>query len=261
MKLKKVIIGSTLAATILGGLGAQTVQAAEYPSATEAKSEGKVTFTEGGPEIVDPTDPDIPIAPVDPTDPTNPTKPINPGKADLMIQYVSDFDFGTHSNSLKALKANAKPDYAFALDAQGNRTGDLYAVPSFVSTKDVRAERTGWELTVTASKFTSSKGTELKGAEVTLKDLTYNTPTNPIGTAPTAATGNKILTPATETTVATAGDNSGIGSWSLGMGALSTDEKAVQGVELNIPQNSLKENDTYKATFDWELKADPTVAP
>lgn len=246
-KNSKKILSLGMLVITAGALVAPTVLAAEYPSATEATGKGTVKFVEGDePVIIDPIDPITPVIPVEPGKP-------NPNKGDLVIQYVSDFDFGTHQNDLSAFTGNALADKVQTINEDGS-VGEIREVPSFVSTKDMRIAGKGWELKVTATPFTTGTN-ELNGAEVSLSNLAYN------GTGanlPTAQAGIVKLVPGTTVSVAKATEGKGIGYHSLAMGEV--DEGKTSGVTLNIPANTMKDTTTdYSADFNWELVADPTM--
>jgi len=132
-------------------------------------------FVEGDePEIIDPIDPTLPVVPVEPGKP-------NPNKGDLVIQYVSDFDFGTHKNDLKAFSGKATADKVQTVGDDGT-LGPVREVPSFVNTKDMRVDGKGWDLKVTATPFKTATS-ELTGAEVTLSGLKYAGTDSPTATA------------------------------------------------------------------------------
>lgn len=224
----------------------QSAYAATYEDENKATSTGSVTILENdspSESLPDPEDPDNPVIP----DPENPTNP-NPGL--LRINYVSDFSFGSHENTSDALSINASLDTVFDSDGK-----PLKRVP-FVSTEDRRgSNRKGWELRVSQlTPFKDGDGNELTGATLALSNLQYSSSSN----APSVTDGTITLNKE-EQPLATASDSSGIGAWSLALGNAQEDE-TTDGVQLNIPRNTVKNNTAYTSTLLWELVADPTVA-
>ncbi|GAA2877776.1 WxL domain-containing protein [Enterococcus casseliflavus] len=226
-------------------LGPKAVLAAEYDGPTKAVSEGTVTILENDdPDnvIPDPDDPDNPIIP-------DPDNPINPNPGLLRINYVSDFSFGRQFNTSAATAIHADMDTVF----DGNTGEEIKRVP-FISTEDRRGtDRLGWELRVSQSRpFQDNDGNELEGARVTINNLQYPNMVN----APTTTPGSIVINEE-EKPVAFADERQGSGSWSLALGN-PTDEGTTDGVLLEIPANTVKNNTTYSSSLVWELVADPT---
>ncbi|MFQ6324160.1 WxL domain-containing protein [Lactococcus garvieae] len=141
----------------------------------------------------------------------------------------------------------------------------------FVSTKDSRGtERKSWSLSVKQDyPFTDGKS-ELKGAELAYSNLTYASASG----APTAKEeGVTLGTDAQELSSANA--ETGIGSWSLGLGNSLEDAtvafekngngklipitgKVTNGVILSIPKNTVISTSKYATTVTYELTADAT---
>lgn len=245
--MKKTTI-TLITAVILGSvtIGTQTIQAAEYDSATSGTSKGTITILENespDPDVPDPDNPDNPINP-------DPDNPINPTPGLLRINYISDFEFGSQKNSSGAIDMQAKLDVLY--DQNGE---EVERVP-FVSTEDRRgSEREGWELQVSqTTPFTDSSGHELVGATISLSNLRYATGTN----AP-AVTVETIALNEEGQTLSSANATQGSGAWSLALGN-PTLEGTTDGVRLQVPANTVKNDTEYQATLLWELIADPTAS-
>lgn len=242
--------GLVLNSLILGGLilGSTCASAAEYTSATEAKTDAVVSFTND-------TDPVNPVDPEDPEVPVDPVNPINPEGAELMITYVSDFNFGTQKKSESTWHALADKIYS-----DSSKTDTREVVP-FVSTKDSRGtDRKGWVLTVKQDgAFLDGENNELKGAEIELSGLRYETTTNKQG-KPNILSPTITLTKEAQD-VAKADSNTGIDQWSLALGSLQgkQGEQTTNGVTLNVPKSTAKNTATYTTSITWELAADPTI--
>lgn len=274
---KNTVLGTIiLSSLVLGGM--QTVSyAATYQDATHAKSNGKIKFVEGKPEIVDPNNPDKPVIPVDPKDPTNPNPenpPVNPNKGDLMIQYVSDFDFGVHKKTVRGMTVNAKADRVFdeitEIGPESPTRNSREVVP-FVSTLDTRTDREGgWSLRVSASEFTS-EDKKIKGAEVIFSNVNYASPTEKTPVVFDSATkenfleGLKLTTnPQTIATASTASnEDQGMGSYSIALGSKLVDQtdgdedaktyNVSNGVTFSMPKDTSVSAVEYHATINWEL--------
>lgn len=234
MEIKKLLACGALLTVALSS-GTQ-VFAQDYPDSTHAKTEGVVTFLEDNSPI-EPTDPTDPEKPLEPTDPTN------PNGAELMIVYASNFKFGDQEKTTTSWQAMA------------DEMKDGSKVTPFVVTKDSRGtDRKGWSLTAELSKdFTDTKGNTLAGAELELSNMFY---TDKVTGAP-AVTGGAVVLNNQAQEVAKADATQGIGSWSLGLGELQSDD-TTNGVKLSVPLNSAKNTDTYTAEVTWELTADPS---
>ncbi|MGX7024555.1 WxL domain-containing protein [Vagococcus hydrophili] len=186
--MKKVFLYGALLGTTVGVFGGITTAFAEAPAVdyetpTKANSDAKIKFIDGGdPEIVDPIDPTKVVDPVD---------PVNPNRGDLMIQYVSNFDFGVRKRvTSKELTANAK---AVKVVPKGEKKEDVskqYEVMPFVSTLDMRPEREGgWNLQVNQGEFTfkkDGKNIPIKGAEMIFTNTNYADYINGGGAQPNA---------------------------------------------------------------------------
>lgn len=251
MKLTKLFVCGTLL-TVVTGAQASYVHAVEYEDALNAQSTGEITFEDADATIVDPNDPEKEVIPGGES---------NASKGDLVLQYVSDFNFGKHKKTLNEFSTQALPDTVVAAN---DDTNSSYNVPLFVSTKDMRTDRgNGWTLTVTASSFSSiSDQKELKGGEVVLTNSFYKDVSG-IPQINSKAISNSLdtglaLTPGQEVVIANAdaSKDQGLGSYSLSMGSLVDDngEEKVSGATFRMPAKTVVDSEKYQATFDWELK-------
>ncbi|MBE9909345.1 WxL domain-containing protein [Enterococcus casseliflavus] len=244
--MKKKIL-TIAAATLLGSLFMSNqliAQAVSYDSSTKATTEGTVTIVEDdNPEIVVP-DPEAPDNPLDPENPINP----NPGQ--LRINYISDFSFGSIKNTSSAVTLSAQLDKLWAED--GSEVG---RVP-FVTTEDLRGtSRQGWELRVSQpEQFKDADGNELQGASLSIGGLRYASES----TAAPTVNPNTIVLNESEQAVATASSTQGVGLWSLALGK-ANDDGGTDGVTLDIPANTVKNNTDYTSSIVWELVADPSA--
>jgi hypothetical protein len=235
------------ATTLLGSLfmsNIQVAQAASYDSSTKATTEGTVTVLEDdNPDIVVPD-------PEDPDNPLDPETPINPNPGQLRINYISDFSFGSIKNTSGALTLSAELDKLWAED--GSEVG---RVP-FVTTEDLRGtSRQGWELRVSQpEQFKDADGNELQGASLSIDGLRYASES----TAAPTVNPNTIVLNESEQAVATASSSQGVGLWSLSLGKANS-EGQTDGVTLNIPANTVKNNTEYTSSIVWELVADPSA--
>lgn len=267
MKKKQLFAGAAVLAMLsAGGISTATTVLAEegdnYEGALSAETEAKVTFLEDDEtgNIVDPDDPDggdeDGNGGVDPVDPTN------PNGAELMISYASNLNFGTQSKS--ATSWNALADKVWA-DAE--HTGTKEVTP-FVATKDSRGtSRQGWSLQAKQDDvFKDGNGTELVGAEINLSNLRYAD----LAGAPQISEGEKITLGKEAQEISFAGENEGIGAWSLALGKLDgsveqgeeedkVTNQTTSGITLSVPSTSAKNTGTYSTTVTWELIADPTA--
>lgn len=246
--MKKCLLVSSLVLPLL--LGGTVASAQTYGTATKGQGEGSIKFEHGDAEIMSPEDNKTIVEPIG---------EINLAKDDLVLQYVSNFNFGNQKTTTEAKSYNAK------LDTVKKANVDTKVVP-FVSTKDLRTDRkAGWTLNVTPSKFTTGTGAnevELKGVEMVILNSLYN------GTPIAPSTNPKVVTNASNTTgvklipgspiqiaSSTKATDEGLGSYSLALGDVSGE--TTTGVKLNVPANTAMKTETYKAILDWELVAAP----
>lgn len=267
MKKKQLFAGAAVLAMLsAGGISTATTVLAEegdnYEGALSAETEAKVTFLEDDEtgNIVDPDDPDggdeDGNGGVDPVDPTN------PNGAELMISYASNLNFGTQSKS--ATSWNALADKVWANEEHT----ETKEVTPFVATKDSRGtSRKGWVLTAKQDAPFKNGEDILKGAEINLSGLRYAGVTG----APEASFDENGITLGDEPKqISIAGEETGIGAWSLALGSLDgsveqgegedkVTNQTTSGITLSVPSTSAKNTGTYSTTVTWELAADPTA--
>lgn len=244
--MKKFTVGLA-SATVLANLviGAGNVFAAEYPEDTRGETEAKVTILENDEPDTDIPDPDNPDGP--PLVPDNPDE-INPGVSSFKIGYISNFDFGDQKNSSGAVSLQAK--------LVGFQTEDGTAVQRvpFVTTVDNRGtDRTGWSLRVSQPNgFLDADNNELKGASLKFSNVHYAT-----NTADTPTATQELTLNAQEQDIAKATTEQGMGTRALVLGE-EQEDGTTNGVTLDIPANTVKNNTEYRTKIVWEFVADPT---
>lgn len=263
---KHMILSTVLVSSLF--LGATVAVNAEegntrYPGADKANTTGKVNFIKSNkPEIVDPDNPDKPVEPVDPENPENPvTNPNN--EAELVLQYVPNFEFGTHFWTPEGLTVPAKSDF---IKGDGE-SGEPEAVVPFISTMDMRADREdGWKLEVSSSDFIHDEsGHVLKGAEVVFTNANYGSAEKEPAITDSARQSDvkKGFKLGDKQKLATADKNEdqGVGSYSLKLGTQlesETDDAeetymATNGVHLVVPPKTPASVGDYTAELEWSL--------
>lgn len=260
---KHMILSTVLVSSLF--LGATVAVNAEegnerYPEAGRAKTTSKVNFIKTDkPEIVDPDNPDKPVEPVDPDNPDEPvTNPNN--EAELVLQYVPNFEFGTYFWTPEGLTVPAKSDFI-----KGDEKPE--EVVPFISTMDMRAVREGgWKLEVSSGDFTHNEsGHVLEGAEVVFTNANYGSAEKaPVITeSATKSDVKEGFKLGDKQTLATADrkDSQGIGSYSLKLGTeLKSQEDdaekeflATNGVHLVVPSKTPASVGEYTAELEWTL--------
>ncbi|MFH7281711.1 WxL domain-containing protein [Weissella confusa] len=257
--MKKTVILATTA--VLGGLLASSVAFADTPAAsddttqfinaTTGKSVAKVSLAK--PDSNN-TTPDVPGKPgTKPGDGGNG----NTNNADLMLNYVSHFDFGHGTISDKQLLLPVNKISA------SDGTNAIKTVP-YAKVSDMRGTAAGWHLTVAQDdEFTASDATDAKGAKATIKGAEIQISTvkpvdgagNPTGTVVTG-------TPVTLTaggqahTIMNAPDGQHVGAYSAMFGDNSEAGDTTNGVQLMIPGNSALAGN-YTTHLTWTLANTP----
>lgn len=195
---------------------------------------------------------------VDPQDGVTPIKPIDKisdidQDNSLLIKYVSEFDFGTHENTvLKGIEGKAKADKIKYLD--GDKKNEIVDSPLFVSIVDNREKSSrAWELQVKATPFKTASNTILENAKIQLTGLKYADTEKAMPEI--SQDGSITLSEESQTISSTKGNIEGE-TWSLSLGGLDNTEDAEAnstGVSIVIPKGSIKKNEQYNATIEWEL--------
>ncbi|MGM0212550.1 WxL domain-containing protein [Enterococcus sp. AZ109] len=238
MKKSTVLLATLLvSASVLGGTVA---------SAADYGSTGEITFKqgEGGTKPVDPVNPD-PEKPVDPVDPTDPTGPKPGTDGPLSIDYASSFQFREQKISSKKETYNA--------DLQTYKNSEVRG-PNYVQVTDTTGEYTGWKLTVTQNAQFAKGTSVLTGAELSLKNIVANSanPTN----APVVG-GDIALVPGEASTIATAQDKHGKGTWAMRFGTDTAQATESESVQLEVPGTANPEKGTYTTELTWTLTEGP----
>lgn len=191
--------------------------------------------------IVDPEDGVTPFIPENPS--TSESLPQNETTADLRIQYVSTFDFGTNTrNLIQSNQFLSEGDYGSTEDGQTKK------VPAFVSINDDRKTPTGWDLSVSTSDFVNkTSSTQLKGAYMTLSDFKYN---GPATQKPEVV--NKDVEISSTPNLVSSSSTGLYGSWSLALGEVTEDDKS-SGVNLTVPKNAARSLGEYTTEIIWTL--------
>ncbi|WP_412988859.1 WxL domain-containing protein [Pediococcus siamensis] len=190
-----------------------------------------------------------PVDPVDPTDPEQPGGGEGTGEAGpLSIDYVSNFNFGTHDVPTADTVYTAEDD-----------TGSDKTFPNYVQVSDRRAgDPKGWSLTVSQNgDFKDSSADSLTGAEILMGTGTVKTTSN------TYPESNKTVSSTTDGTaldpngatmnVMSAKAGGGSGTW---LDVFGTEGNAT--VKLSVPAAAHPNADSYSTTLTWSLADTPT---
>lgn len=200
-----------------------------------------VTFTRPASVIVDPEDGVSSFIPSD-SDTHNPLT-TNTSNDLLKIQYASGFEFGT-------VKRNLTSDDNLLSDSDFGQVqnGAYKDVPAFVSIADQRNNSTGWNLSVSSTKFVNKSDSSivLKGAYITLSDTHY------AGSATDKPTATSNLELSSDQELISSSDAGAYGSWSLALGSVTSNKKS-SGVNLTVPKNSVRNLGDYSTTVVWTL--------
>lgn len=193
--------------------------------------------------------PNVPGKPDNPSD----GNPGNTNTADLMLKYVSHFDFGSKELSAQSSKAPVKT--IGLVDANGKATNEK-TVP-YAKVSDTRGTAEGWQLKVkqdaefqNAAKTNKINGAQINIATVTPVDGTGVTTTDVQGKSQTIdqTTGDAII-------MSTTGAHH-FGEYSAMFGNPTETGDTTDGVQLLIPGNSALADD-YSTTLTWTLESVP----
>lgn len=214
-------------------------------------SKGSVTFEEDSSQTkpVDPLNPDQPVTPTDPEG--NEVDPDKGTPGPLSLDFASDFLFGTQK-----ITTTNENYYAALQSYKKQGSTELTSGPNYIQVTDKRGTQMGWVLSVTQmAQFQTAENEPLEGASlsfanamaVSAVDQTY-APTINEGETETA------LIPGTATTIMTAAQKQGMGTWLYRLG----DEKTgANSVKLSIPGKSVKLAKEYTTTLTWTLASTP----
>lgn len=186
-------------------------------------------------DILDPTDGKTPVTPVK----EKQEKLQNKTTKDLRIQYVSDFDFGKVTNTVAEIKQLAQGDYV------KTSSGLTKEVPAFISIIDDRPGKVkGWRLSAEASPFVTQKNDhQLSHSNIYLSPIKAFDQPNKANQSINISQGKKQIINH---------QSSQTGSFSYAFGGLNQ-EKGSTGAILNISAHSVKKNQMYYGSIDWEL--------
>ncbi len=191
-----------------------------------------------------------PVDPVDPTDPNEPGDGGGTGEAGpLSIDYVSNFNFGTHKVPTK--------DEVYTAEDDTGKTGKTY--PNYVQISDQRAGAPkGWSLTVSQNgEFKDSKSNGLTGAEIVLGNATVETTTNTYpstnNTVTSATNGSSLQPGGASLNVMSAKAGGGSGTWLDVFGSAKAST-----VKLKVPAAAHPNADKYSTTLTWSLADTPS---
>ncbi|MGM7317199.1 WxL domain-containing protein [Enterococcus casseliflavus] len=198
-----------------------------------------------------------PVAPVDPLQPETEVSPENipelpENQGLLSIDFVSQFDFGSHPISVHNQKYYAKTQKLLNEDTPANVVEER---PNYIQISDRRpdTERNGWELSVMQKEqFKGLENQELSGASLSL--LNQQIITAQGGNPPGLQSVPCELIPGNRRTLLKAQGDEGTGTWVYRFG---DDETAEESVVLNVPKGTNPEATIYKTTLVWELSIVP----
>lgn len=243
---KKVILFSSM--LILGG-GVHTLSVhaedAVYPS------QGSITFEEDTSQTkpVDPLNPDNPVTPTDPDG--NEVDPDKGTPGPLSLDFASDFLFGTQK-----ITTTNEEYYATLQSYKKQGATDLSTGPNYVQVTDKRGTQLGWSLSVKQeAQFKTAAAETLDGAAISFANATAVSAVDE-QYKPTINAGatETVLVPGTETTIMTAAEKQGMGTWLYRLGDETTGDKSVK---LSIPGKSIKLAKEYTTTLTWTLASKP----
>lgn len=182
-----------------------------------------------------------PTNPVDPEDPTDPGE--NPGTGNngpLSIDYVSNFDFGTHD-------VPTKTETYTAAGESGNA--------DYVQVTDQRSgDPKGWTLSVAQQgQLKSASGDELTGAAISFGAGTIKTTSDASSNTVSSSTnGTALTTDGSSMTVMSAKSGNGFGTWLDVFGSADAST-----VKLTVPVSAHPDADSYTGTLNWTLSETP----
>lgn len=235
-----------LSGVVLATLTGATVVPVSAAQVSATTSHNTVTFLAGDGETkpVDPTNPDHPVDPNHPIDPDDPDNNGTGNKGPLSLDYVTNFNFGTHKISGQSQSYAAKNKNAF------------------IQVTDTRGTGGGWTLKATSDDFKDAKGNVLKGATISLGK--GNLVSTGSSMAPTSLA--TTLVPNESTKVLTAKKDAGEGTWvdQLFKNSGSYNEKDENKedlgtnsvVKLNVVGGTAKAT-SYTNNVKWSLEDAP----
>jgi hypothetical protein len=234
-----------LSTTILLG----TVGPTAFAAGGNATTQGTVTITQD----TTPTGSTDPTGPTDPTDPGDGGGNQGTGSDGLILEYVSNFDFGDIEYAGEAKTVIAKPD-EWGKHTDPSKDHDI---ANQIQVSDKRSTHGEWNVTVQMdTPFTGQNG-DLGTSSITLKDLSVN---NFVSTGThhnlNLQTNSSIqINPDGKavTVVGTPSGKDGRGHFHIDFGT-----KTDVGVVLNLESElNLTSGDTYTTDLTWTLSDSP----
>lgn len=201
------------------------------------------------------------LTPPNPLDPLNPGEEVDPEnkpnlpeeQGQLSIDFVSQFNFGTHSISAQDKTYYAAPQRLLNENGTVNETE---VRPNFIQISDRRPsdKRGGWELSLSQeSQFKTINGTELDGVELQLANAELISSQG--NSKPSFVETVQNLIPGVRQPLITAEGDEGQGTWIYRFGDSVT---ANESVKIQIPKETNANAESYSTTLVWELGAIPS---
>ncbi len=222
------------------------------------ESKAVFEFMPGGGEEAEPTpivDPELPQYSIEPDADENGENGVTGNTAELRIDYVSNFSFGS-----QPISSHEQVFHAALIQADAEHTADgRIEVPAFVQVTDLRGTARGWTLSVRQNDyFTVSSGeytgTRLTGARLILSNIR----TNAVLTEERAeAVREEIIfdTVGEYHNLMTASGGQGTGIQVAHFGEYDQGQKnsALSSVSLEVPAAVRKIAAPYQTSFTWLL--------
>ncbi|PQF25878.1 WxL domain-containing protein [Enterococcus mundtii] len=220
---------------------------------TKAAKWGEVGLNSFTINIIDDTI--LPLDPLNPeieVDPEN--KPVLEEEQGLLsIDFASQFRFGKQAISAQAKCYYAQPQRLLNLDGTVN---DAEERPNYIQVSDRRPEeeRHGWQLAVTQnSQFSDRQDNQLRGARLLLNNQQLAS-VQETGEPMLQNEDGVVLIPEEKTTLVSAREGQGVGSWVYRFG---DGESAGESVALEVPPTADPRATIYQTTLTWELSTVP----
>lgn len=238
-KVTKITLASVLGLSLMG---LPVADAAKAPYKTNVK----VEFEENteGTKPLNPENPD-PENPINPQEPEEADREPVPQGGGLIIDYVSDFDFGKvqKNGNTKSYPAKARNFE----DSQGNK---ILLAP-YAQVTDNSGNDQGWKLKVEMKEqLTTPSGAELKGASLDLVEGVLNSSNR--GNIDFVESKAVTLTPGQSGVVIDASEGVLGATYTNVFGEV--DGEHTDGVLLNVPGASIIEDDSYATELEWTIE-------
>lgn len=227
----KIVLGTT--SVLLAMLGGTMTQASAQVLSTTTTN-NNISFKLSG-SVVDPVDPTDPSKPLEKPDPEDPNNTGTGNKGPLSIDYISNFNFGTHDI----------PEFKTTYEATNTHP--------YIQITDSRGTGQGYTLKANPHEFKTKEGDVLEGAYMTM--ASGEVASSGVGKEP--LTNNVRLVPGQSYTVMWAQQDSGMGTWVnklFGNKGHLGDRGNFVG--LVVPAGTAKA-EAYTSTIDWSLENVP----